>query len=104
MIKKLFLIFAFSFFLTGCQTEAQKAQKLADQRAYDDRICKGYGFEAGTDGYANCRMQMNMERQAREREAWSALSRSLNNMPKSTYCSSTGTVLGSTVTSNTYCY
>ena len=48
--------------------------------AADEQTCAGYGFRPGTDAYANCRMQLHMQRgdqqEARRRDI-------LNSIPNS---------------------
>jgi len=53
--------------LCGCASP----ERLA---AADDARCTSYGFRPGTDAYANCRMQADMQRQAQRQAAVSSLS------------------------------
>jgi len=46
----------------GCVTPAE-------QRALDDQRCRGYGFRAGTDAFARCLQEMDLDRSA-DRRAW----------------------------------
>lgn len=43
--------------LGGCATlDEMNAQAEAQQRAADQEKCEGYGYQAGTDAFANCMM------------------------------------------------
>lgn len=39
--------------LGGCMT-------AAEQRAFDEQRCRSYGFRAGTDGFANCLLEVDL--------------------------------------------
>lgn len=41
--------------LAGCQT-------AAEIRAYDENKCRGYGFRAGTDAFAECLQRIDLDR------------------------------------------
>ncbi|MDI3306836.1 MAG: hypothetical protein QJR07_07000 [Acetobacteraceae bacterium] len=60
--------------LSGCVSEEQIA---ADDRAK----CQSYGFQPGTDGFANCMMQ-------RESARWAAIAEGFRSVPapRQTYC------------------
>jgi hypothetical protein len=57
--------------LAGCLTpgEMQARHEMAQ-----DQTCQNYGFKPGTDGYGNCRLELNRqaaaERRAFEANAW----------------------------------
>jgi hypothetical protein len=51
MLRKLVTIAALSLTLAGCGTTAKQI----------DQICRGYGFRPGTEGFANCRMQVDQQ-------------------------------------------
>lgn len=50
--------------LTACQTLTPE-----QRRAADEAQCRGYGFRAGTDAFANCLMRIDLERRL-ERAMW----------------------------------
>jgi len=107
IINKYILILFISLFLQSCVTAEDRAEQARAQKASDDRVCKSYGFEKGTTAYGQCRMQLDRDRSQRKAEAYRALSNSLNDLSKQmspTYCNSTGTVFGNTVSSRTTCY
>ncbi|MDE3060217.1 MAG: hypothetical protein KGJ06_04335 [Pseudomonadota bacterium] len=55
-----------ALFLSGCaspQEIAMQKQMLAQQ---DSATCQSYGFEPGGEGFANCRLQLELARQQRE--------------------------------------
>jgi hypothetical protein len=39
------------------------------QRAADEATCRSYGFRKGTDSFANCRLQLDLDRRAGRRAA-----------------------------------
>lgn len=47
--------------LAACTPTAQQAEVLSSR---DDQTCSGYGFQAGSEGYAACRMQLAQGREA----------------------------------------
>lgn len=49
--------------LCGCSS-----MKPADLALADNNRCIGYGFKPGTDAYAQCRMQVDQQRVAANRE------------------------------------
>ncbi|WP_127145275.1 hypothetical protein [Pelagibacterium montanilacus] len=53
--------------LAGCTTTA------AERRAIDAQACTGYGFQQGTDAFANCLLTLDVERQTAQRERMAAL-------------------------------
>lgn len=44
----------------GCVT-------AAEQRAADEARCRSYGFRAGSDAFANCLLQVDLDRSAERR-------------------------------------
>ena len=107
IVTKYVLILFISLFLQSCITAEDRAKQARAQKASDDRVCKSYGFEKSTTAYGQCRMQLDRDRSQRKAEAYRALSNSLNDLSKQmtpTYCNSTGTVFGNTVSSQTTCY
>jgi hypothetical protein len=70
MGRWLFLI-AFALALEGCATTEQ-------QLATDDQQCHSYGFVAGSQGYAQCRMSLDMQRQQARIAAGNAFADSLD--------------------------
>jgi hypothetical protein len=66
-----FFLIAFALALEGCVTTEQ-------QLAIDDQQCHSYGFAGGTQGYAQCRMNLDMQRQQARIEAGNAFADSLD--------------------------
>lgn len=50
--------------LAGCVTMTPE-----QRRAADEQTCRGYGFKARTDAFANCLMRLDLDRRA-DRRAW----------------------------------
>lgn len=50
--------------LAGCVTMTPE-----QRRAADEQTCRGYGFKAKTEGFANCLMRLDLDRRA-DRRAW----------------------------------
>lgn len=48
---------------SGCVT-------LAERRAFDEEQCRGYGFRAGTDAFAQCLQEIDLDRSASRRAVW----------------------------------
>lgn len=59
--KAVALLGAAIVMLAGCKTTEQLAQE-------DAAKCASYGFKAGSDGYASCRMKLAADRDAKEAE------------------------------------
>jgi hypothetical protein len=59
---KLVAVVALALAGSGCVT-------IAERRAFDEESCRGYGFRAGSEGFANCLLQIDLERSA-SRRAW----------------------------------
>ncbi|MGK6311646.1 hypothetical protein [Neorhizobium sp. DT-125] len=49
----------FAGFLMGCTTTDGNADQLSDNKVR----CAGFGFEEGTDAFANCTMKLSMRQQ-----------------------------------------
>ena len=45
---------------SGCMTQAEV-------RAADEQRCRGYGFRAGTDAFASCLLEVDLDRAADRR-------------------------------------
>lgn len=45
---------------SGCVT-------LEERRAADEARCRSYGFRAGSEGFANCLLQIDLDRSAERR-------------------------------------
>lgn len=55
--------------LAGCaDIDEMNAQAAAQQRAADQSRCAGYGFQPGTDPFANCMMQTQQHRDQTQME------------------------------------
>lgn len=48
--------------LAGCSTTAE------ERRVRDQQTCRGYGFVEGSEAFANCMMQLDLDRRAAQRE------------------------------------
>ena len=88
--------------LAGCASAAQVA-------AIDDNKCQSYGFAPGSEGYAQCRMTMDVQRQqaraaaiASVQAGMQSVGNAYGNMPlpqqRSMLCSTTATGPGSSST------
>ena len=64
-------VVAISITLTGCVT-------TAEQLAGDDQQCHAYGFTSGSQGYAQCRMNLDMQRRQARIAAGNAFADSLD--------------------------
>jgi hypothetical protein len=51
--------------LGGCMT-------AAEMRAADEARCRSYGFRAGSEGFANCLMEIDLDRSAARRARFEA--------------------------------
>jgi hypothetical protein len=69
---KFIAMMACAFALAGCAS----AEQLA---AADDHKCRDYGFVRGDQGYANCRMKMDADRQQRRTAAANAIGDGIQN-------------------------
>lgn len=49
--------------LTGCTVSAE------ERRLLDEQTCRGYGFIEGSEAFANCMMELDLDRRAARREA-----------------------------------
>ncbi|PRD44239.1 hypothetical protein C5748_06500 [Phyllobacterium phragmitis] len=56
---------AFIAALAGCTTMTPE-----ERRAADSRTCRSYGFRAQTDAFANCLLQLDLDRRAARRVAF----------------------------------
>lgn len=53
-------------FLFGCALlAASSCVSTEDQQAADQNKCSGFGFQQGTDAFANCMMNLSQEREER---------------------------------------
>ncbi|MFD1945073.1 lipoprotein [Paradevosia shaoguanensis] len=103
-MKKIFAIASACLLLAGCQTTSPEVRAAQNQAS-----CQGYGFKPGTDAYASCMMQLDIQdRQADAQDDanFRANMRQLSaNMltpaPKPVTCNSFRTGFGS---SSTTCY
>ncbi len=67
--------------LMGCESQAQMETRLAGR---DAMKCQSYGFNPGTEGYANCRMRTEQNRQRLISDALSSMA------PRPVSCTSFG--------------
>ena len=49
------------FVLSGCQSSGER-------RASDEGVCRSYGFRPGTDGFAQCLQNIDLDRSADRRQ------------------------------------
>lgn len=49
--------------LSGCTVSAE------ERRIRDQQTCRGYGFVEGSEAFANCMLQLDLDRRAARREA-----------------------------------
>jgi len=56
-----FALLALLILLAGCETAAEER---ARRDASDQQRCESFGFELGTEAYANCRLQIDTSRRA----------------------------------------
>lgn len=61
-ISRLLLPFSIAILLAGCQSLTPE-----QQRAADESRCLGYGFRRGTEGFAACLQNIDLDRQAEAR-------------------------------------
>jgi hypothetical protein len=72
-VKHVLVSVSLAFLLAAC---ASKEERVARMVAEDDAACQSYGFEKGTDAYAECRIRMadrRLDDAARQRAAWGNL-------------------------------
>lgn len=71
------LIFAIcaGLLLAGCASKAEQAQKAAAEERAE---CLSLGFELGSEGYGNCRMQMRFLREQKRANAIAGFNASIN--------------------------
>src|SRR5262252_1826323 len=67
-VLTIFAVATLATALTGCVTAQERAAQV---NAVQDATCRSWGLKPGTDGYANCRMELNRQAaaDARAREA-----------------------------------
>lgn len=71
--RKVVVIVALAAGLGGCAS----AEKVAEQ---EDGYCASIGLKFGSPDYANCRMGLRQEREARRERAIAGIAQSLENM------------------------
>nr|WP_247876615.1 hypothetical protein [Ochrobactrum sp. CM-21-5] len=62
MNKNLLIFLSVAGLLAGCAT-------VPTQRRIDEQTCRGYGFKSGSDSFANCLLQLDLNRRA-DRRFW----------------------------------
>ena len=62
---------------TPAETQARLAAEQAQRDAADTAACAHYGFHPGQDGFANCRLQMDLARQRAEQARQQLISNAL---------------------------
>ena len=65
-MKSLFVSIVVSMLLVG-SANAGILRELLGLPNVDDQRCQSYGFRPGTQGYANCRLTLEVSRQQRVR-------------------------------------
>jgi hypothetical protein len=87
-----FAFLAVVLFLAACVSPEQRA--VARQAADRDQ-CINYGFQEGTDAYAECRMTIDQQRRARK----AAITGAILSRPNPTItCNTMGNAYGGTTT------
>jgi hypothetical protein len=61
-VVKLLVAAAAALLVGACNTTS-----LAERRAADDARCRSYGFRAGTEAFAKCLLQVDLDRAAERR-------------------------------------
>jgi hypothetical protein len=64
-----FVVFGAFILLSGCGIQERIE---ANQQAHDDAVCKSYGLAWGSVDYANCRQNLENQRQAQALQAQQA--------------------------------
>jgi hypothetical protein len=52
--------------LTGCTVSAE------ERLARDQQTCRGYGFVQGSEAFANCMLELDLDRRAAQRERFNS--------------------------------
>jgi len=100
------VISLFALVAVGCTTPMREA-RLKREAAQ----CEAFGFQPGTDGYANCRMQFELKHKQDAAEIGRSIGNAVgssyggssnSSQPKSVYCTSRQSYPGATV--QTMCY
>ncbi|WP_196257933.1 hypothetical protein [Pelagibacterium limicola] len=63
MLRSLSLAALAAIVLAGCTVSAE------ERRIRDQQTCRGYGFVEGSEAFANCMMQLDLDRRAAQRES-----------------------------------
>ena len=84
-----------SFFLSSCMMNAAEQRAAYDRE--DHNKCIGYGFKAGTNEYANCKMSLDQMRSETQRANNEKLGSMGSCLLKQSGWSDTPTTLGSAV-------
>lgn len=66
---KKYLFIPLLMLLAACQTPEQLAMQRQMQDQADHNTCVGYGFRVKSEGYSNCRLQIDLARQERYNRA-----------------------------------
>jgi hypothetical protein len=93
MLRNIALAAVLAVAVAGCSTTTP-----AERLAANQGTCVGYGFKVGTDAYATCMMQMDIEDKADDRRRRVAVGNALSQLgqsmqqPRAVTCSSFGNV------------
>jgi hypothetical protein len=63
MLRTAILATIAALVVSGCTVSAE------ERRVRDQQTCRGYGFVEGSEAFANCMMQLDLDRRAAQREA-----------------------------------
>ena len=66
MLKTVSLAAVTAIVLAGCTVSAE------ERRIRDQQTCRGYGFVEGSEAFANCMMQIDLDRRAAQRERFNS--------------------------------
>lgn len=76
---KILMVIAALLFLSSCMTpeememarrqqQLQHEQMIAARNQLNDQKCHDYGFKTGSNDYANCRLQLDLEQKREEHD------------------------------------
>lgn len=77
-MKLLIIVAATGLILAGCATTTPEERTASAQGS-----CVGYGFQPGTDGFASCMMQMDLQAQETDYRRRQAIANGLQQMGQS---------------------
>lgn len=66
MLKIVSLAAVAAIVLSGCTVSAE------ERRARDQQTCRGFGFVEGSEAFANCMLELDLDRRAAQRERFNS--------------------------------